>query len=221
MIQHAWHFWYAVVLGVESGLRRLGHCVLHTLIGRYVYEGNMEQTTVFIANATSESLGKLALSMAPDWPMIVLTAIVGLTSFATSRALIKVTKQNQQSTSRIKQAEIRQDWQRELRKSISELIAATAIAKAKSSEVVDFNKSPEYYICWERILVLQSHTSLLLTNNKVESTGLVSLIDDLVEHAIDSDLSMSDFASYSNAVEKVTKSLLETTWDQIKNDLDK
>ncbi|POB71775.1 hypothetical protein CRN59_02220, partial [Vibrio vulnificus] len=33
---HAWHFWYAVVLGVESGLRRLGHCVLHTLIGRYV-----------------------------------------------------------------------------------------------------------------------------------------------------------------------------------------
>ncbi|HCG8217572.1 TPA: DUF3265 domain-containing protein [Vibrio parahaemolyticus] len=35
VIQHAWHFWYAVVLGVESGLRRLGHCVLHTLIGRY------------------------------------------------------------------------------------------------------------------------------------------------------------------------------------------
>ncbi|MFW1262059.1 hypothetical protein ACEV74_24095, partial [Vibrio parahaemolyticus] len=37
VIQHAWHFWYAVVLGVESGLRRLGHCVLHTLIGRYVF----------------------------------------------------------------------------------------------------------------------------------------------------------------------------------------
>ncbi|HDY7731387.1 TPA: DUF3265 domain-containing protein [Vibrio vulnificus] len=36
VIQHAWHFWYAVVLGVESGLRRLGRCVLHTLIGRYV-----------------------------------------------------------------------------------------------------------------------------------------------------------------------------------------
>ncbi|POB28448.1 DUF3265 domain-containing protein [Vibrio vulnificus] len=35
VIQHAWHFWYEVVLGVESGLRRLGHCVLHTLIGRY------------------------------------------------------------------------------------------------------------------------------------------------------------------------------------------
>ncbi|PUZ90221.1 hypothetical protein DC364_23190 [Vibrio vulnificus] len=33
VIQHAWHFWYAVVLGVESGLQRLGHCVLHTLIG--------------------------------------------------------------------------------------------------------------------------------------------------------------------------------------------
>ncbi|QBN15614.1 DUF3265 domain-containing protein [Vibrio vulnificus] len=36
VIQHAWHFWYAVVLGVESGLQRLGHCVLHTLIGRYI-----------------------------------------------------------------------------------------------------------------------------------------------------------------------------------------
>ncbi|MFW0973002.1 hypothetical protein ACEWAL_23350, partial [Vibrio parahaemolyticus] len=42
VIQHAWHFWYAVVLGVESGLRRLGHCVLHTLIGRYVAGGNLQ-----------------------------------------------------------------------------------------------------------------------------------------------------------------------------------
>ncbi|MDF4395991.1 hypothetical protein P3390_24330, partial [Vibrio parahaemolyticus] len=32
----------AVVLGVESGLRRLGHCVLHTLIGRYVAGGNLQ-----------------------------------------------------------------------------------------------------------------------------------------------------------------------------------
>jgi hypothetical protein len=181
----------------------------------------MEQTTVLIGNTASESLGQLALSMAPDWPMITLTAIVGLTSFATSRALIKVTKQNQQSTSRIKQAEIRQDWQRELRKSISELIAATFIAKAKSSESENFKNSPEYYICWERILVLQSHTSLLLTNNKVESKGLVNLVNDLVEHAIDPDLSTTDFVSYSNAVEKMTKNLLETTWGQIKNDLEK
>ncbi|HDY8072242.1 TPA: DUF3265 domain-containing protein [Vibrio vulnificus] len=46
VIQHAWHFWYAVVLGVESGLRRLGRCVLHTLIGRYVDRGKYDNIRV-------------------------------------------------------------------------------------------------------------------------------------------------------------------------------
>ncbi|MDS1828779.1 DUF3265 domain-containing protein [Vibrio vulnificus] len=32
----AWHFWYAVGFGVESGLRKVGLCGIHPLTQRYV-----------------------------------------------------------------------------------------------------------------------------------------------------------------------------------------
>ncbi|MCD1409559.1 DUF3265 domain-containing protein [Vibrio vulnificus] len=34
-IHAAWHFWYAVSLGGESGLRKLGLCGTHPLTQRY------------------------------------------------------------------------------------------------------------------------------------------------------------------------------------------
>ncbi|RZQ29427.1 DUF3265 domain-containing protein [Vibrio vulnificus] len=34
-IHAAWHFWYAVVYGGESGLRRVGLCGIHPLTQRY------------------------------------------------------------------------------------------------------------------------------------------------------------------------------------------
>ncbi|EGR0111488.1 DUF3265 domain-containing protein [Vibrio vulnificus] len=36
-IHAAWHFWYAVVFGGESGLRKVGLCGIHPLTQRYVY----------------------------------------------------------------------------------------------------------------------------------------------------------------------------------------
>ncbi|EIO3708425.1 DUF3265 domain-containing protein, partial [Vibrio parahaemolyticus] len=35
-IHAAWHFWYAVSLSGESGLRKLGLCGIHPLTRRYV-----------------------------------------------------------------------------------------------------------------------------------------------------------------------------------------
>ncbi|EGQ8088907.1 DUF3265 domain-containing protein [Vibrio vulnificus] len=34
-IHAAWHFWYAVGFGGESGLRKLGLCGIHPLTRRY------------------------------------------------------------------------------------------------------------------------------------------------------------------------------------------
>ncbi|EIV1855783.1 DUF3265 domain-containing protein [Vibrio vulnificus] len=36
-IHAAWHFWYAVVFGGESGLRKVGLGGIHPLTQRYVY----------------------------------------------------------------------------------------------------------------------------------------------------------------------------------------
>ncbi|HDY7846326.1 TPA: DUF3265 domain-containing protein [Vibrio vulnificus] len=38
-IHAAWHFWYAVGFGGESGLWKLGLCGIHPLTQRYVYQG--------------------------------------------------------------------------------------------------------------------------------------------------------------------------------------
>ncbi|MGR2947869.1 DUF3265 domain-containing protein [Vibrio vulnificus] len=35
-IHAAWHFWYAVNLGGESGLQKVGLCGIHPLTRRYV-----------------------------------------------------------------------------------------------------------------------------------------------------------------------------------------
>ncbi|EHK9050441.1 DUF3265 domain-containing protein [Vibrio vulnificus] len=37
-IHAAWHFWYAVGFGGESGLRKVGLCGIHPLTRRYVYD---------------------------------------------------------------------------------------------------------------------------------------------------------------------------------------
>ncbi|EGR0209163.1 DUF3265 domain-containing protein [Vibrio vulnificus] len=36
-IHAAWHFWYAVGLGGESGLRKVGLCGTHPLTQRYIF----------------------------------------------------------------------------------------------------------------------------------------------------------------------------------------
>ncbi|EIT7024389.1 DUF3265 domain-containing protein [Vibrio vulnificus] len=36
-IHAAWHFWFAVSFGGESGLRKLGLCGIHPLTQRYIF----------------------------------------------------------------------------------------------------------------------------------------------------------------------------------------
>ncbi|EMN7445377.1 DUF3265 domain-containing protein [Vibrio vulnificus] len=36
-IHAAWHFWFAVSFGGESGLRKLGLCGIHPLTRRYAF----------------------------------------------------------------------------------------------------------------------------------------------------------------------------------------
>ncbi|EOA6549980.1 DUF3265 domain-containing protein [Vibrio vulnificus] len=38
-IHAAWHFWYAVSFGGESGMRKLGLCGIHPLTRRYTTYG--------------------------------------------------------------------------------------------------------------------------------------------------------------------------------------
>ncbi|HDY8132547.1 TPA: DUF3265 domain-containing protein [Vibrio vulnificus] len=45
-IHAAWHFWYAVSFGGESGLREVGLCGIHPLTQRYNLVGNNELSRI-------------------------------------------------------------------------------------------------------------------------------------------------------------------------------
>ncbi len=45
-IHAAWHFWYAVIFGGESGLRKVGLFGIHPLTRRYV-TGEINGTQIF------------------------------------------------------------------------------------------------------------------------------------------------------------------------------
>ncbi|POB90153.1 DUF3265 domain-containing protein [Vibrio vulnificus] len=49
-IHAAWHFWYAVSFGGESGLREVGLCGIHPLTRRYTLCGVSVQLTWFCSS---------------------------------------------------------------------------------------------------------------------------------------------------------------------------
>ncbi|ELR8747666.1 DUF3265 domain-containing protein [Vibrio vulnificus] len=44
-IHAAWHFWFAVSFGGESGVRKVGLCGIHPLTQRYALGGNFARFT--------------------------------------------------------------------------------------------------------------------------------------------------------------------------------
>ncbi|ELJ8462381.1 DUF3265 domain-containing protein [Vibrio cholerae] len=46
-IHAAWHFWYAVSFGGDSGLRKVGLCGIHPLTQRYVTRSHNENCCCF------------------------------------------------------------------------------------------------------------------------------------------------------------------------------
>ncbi|HCH5588231.1 TPA: DUF3265 domain-containing protein [Vibrio parahaemolyticus] len=51
-IHAAWHFWYAVSFGGESGLRKVSLCGIPPLIGRYATRQNFQVSLNLISLAT-------------------------------------------------------------------------------------------------------------------------------------------------------------------------
>ncbi|EIN6343185.1 DUF3265 domain-containing protein [Vibrio parahaemolyticus] len=43
-IHAAWHFWFAVSFGGESGLRKAGLCGIHPLTQRYIFQRGFDES---------------------------------------------------------------------------------------------------------------------------------------------------------------------------------
>ena len=181
----------------------------------------MNKTEILLGNLQIGEATEFILSIAPDWPMIILTAIVGFTSFWTSRALVKVTRQNQTAISQSKQAEIRLAWQKELRNSLAEMSASCLVVNTKANSKPEYESSNEYFNDWQKILILNSKVNLLLTSESEDVKALKSLVDDMVFTAISTKGADKDFTSYLVAMEDMAKVVLENEWSRIKRNLGK
>ncbi len=164
-----------------------------------------------------DKASELSVSIAPDWPMITLTAIVGLTSFMTSRALIQVTKQNQEALGKHKQAEMRAEWQRNFRDLFSKFDALCVITNATHHTAKEYND----YIA--QLYSLKTSITLLLPEDKDASKILSSLMMDLVAGVIctpnKAKIDTEVLTQYLNEAEKCAREILESTWQEIKRDL--
>ncbi|WP_375295169.1 hypothetical protein, partial [Vibrio vulnificus] len=58
-IHAAWHFWYAVSFGGESGLRKVGLGGIHPLTRRYTYGGKVETFGTIYAKAIDDLSSKI------------------------------------------------------------------------------------------------------------------------------------------------------------------
>ncbi|ELM6650484.1 TPA: DUF3265 domain-containing protein [Vibrio vulnificus] len=58
-IHAAWHFWYAVICGGESGVRKAGLCGIHPLTQRYMF---ISESRSHCASKISFGLFKLCSS---------------------------------------------------------------------------------------------------------------------------------------------------------------
>lgn len=164
-----------------------------------------------------DKASELSVSIAPDWPMITLTAIVGLTSFMTSRALIKVTKQNQEALGKQKQAEIRAEWQRNFRDLFAKYEAVCVLTHGLN------NTDKEYHNKIVELFSLQTSITLLLPEDKDDSKILSSLMGDITTGSIQTNdkpkISSELLGQYLKEAEKCVRAILETTWQEIKRDL--
>ncbi|MCC4861228.1 hypothetical protein [Vibrio splendidus] len=155
--------------------------------------------TILLDNASV-----LSLNVAPDWPMIVLTGIIGCTSFFTTLALIWVTRQNQRSSSNQKKAELHLEWQAEFRDSICDITASATVLhmswKHKNSDDIhDILKDLEQlYFTQSKIKLLiadvegSSEFEYLIaklvnsvsTKAKISTSNLVPTISEIEEKAL-------------------------------------
>ncbi|OXX31011.1 hypothetical protein [Vibrio sp. V04_P4A5T148] len=159
------------------------------------------------------------LSISPDWPMIIITGLIGIGSIFTSIVVGRITKQNQLSQNLAKKAQLRQAWITELREHISQFISLASTIKLRRSQDDDFYSSEKFYEYHSQLIASRTRIHLMLDANKEYTKILKSLIKDYYQETVTKDGVAKDVGSYRKALEEQTQIVLEKAWLDIKSEL--
>ncbi|MFM2628229.1 hypothetical protein AAFX20_12135 [Vibrio chagasii] len=159
------------------------------------------------------------LSISPDWPMIIITGLIGIGSILTSIIVGRISKQNQKIQNVAKKAELRQIWLDDLRNTLSEYMSVAATISVRRQLDKAFMSKETYYEYHMSLLKNRTKVNLMLDPSKEYAAAISSLLDDVYLSSVDKESSIDDLNSYRIALEEQSQQLLEKAWGDIKNEL--
>ncbi|MUJ26298.1 hypothetical protein [Aliivibrio fischeri] len=162
---------------------------------------------------------QILLSISPDWPMIIVTGLIGIGSILTSVLVGKISKQNQQAQNLAKKAELRQQWINELRDSLSEFISLAGTISVRRNLDNEFASKEIYYQYHSQLLTARTRIYLMLDPEKDYTLIIKSLISDVYSEAVSKTGKVKELSSYRKALEEQSQVLLEKAWNDIKSEL--
>lgn len=162
---------------------------------------------------------EILLSISPDWPMIIITGLIGIGSIFTSILVGRISRQNQQTQNLAKKAELRQAWINELRQNISDLISIAAMIAVRKHLDDDFQNNESFYQYHSQLISVRTKIHLMLDPNKEYSKIIKSLIKDVYSESVKKDGTTKDLNVYRIALEEQSQKVLEKAWMDIKSEL--
>ena len=161
----------------------------------------------------------LVLSITPDWPSIIVTGMIGLGSILTSIAVAYVTYSNQKTQNRAKQAELRQEWLKEARDTISSIISLCHVIKVRCKADKSFVRGQDYFDLHQELLSYRSKITLMLDPKKESTQILLAILADLIGTVTKINAERDEMKAYMYVFEDLANGILEQAWQDIRRDL--
>ena len=197
-------------------MQQLWYCVAHPLTGRYIFKVVFKMSENFLLSNASEAF---VLSVTPDWPSIIVTGMIGLGSILTSIAVAYITYSNQKTQNRAKQAELRQEWLKEARDTVSSIISLCHVIKVRCKTDKAFIRGQDYFDLHQELLSYRSKITLMLDSEKESTKNLLSILADLIDSVTKINVERDEMKAYMFAFEELANDILEKAWRDIKRDL--
>lgn len=171
----------------------------------------MKKIDVVLAN--SEPI-QLVVSTSTDWPIV----LVGLGSVCTTVVIAYITRANQRSQSKAKQAELRQEWITGLRTFISEFISLVGAISLQNNSDENYRGSEKYFNQMQNLYNIRTKIILMFSTSSVDSLIISSLLNDLYDHARRGEKPIK-LKPFRIALEEQAQRVLEKAWASIKDEL--
>jgi len=160
---------------------------------------------------------KLVVDTSTDWPMVISTAGVGLGSALIALAVGILSSRSQKRQVQSATANIRKEWQGQLRDAISKLVGTVTYISEELDADEGFRQTAESKEAYREMVEAQALIHLLLDRKKDSTGRIVALTRDLVNETWDND--RSRVSEFMQKLISESIDVLEQAWKDIRNDL--